>query len=126
MTDDLRAAIGSTPLILVDTLRNDLCEIASVVLPSVTWAEKSGTFENVGGRLQSFSRAIKAIDYAKGEAQIACELIAARADRPSFTLTSEQVRERMAATPGLECFAETELPAEGTVHVESDMQLVDL
>ena len=55
-----------------------------------------------------------------------CELIAARADRPSFALTSEQVRERMAATPGLECFAETELPTEGTVHVESDMQLVDL
>lgn len=126
VTDDLRAAIGSTPLILVDTLRNDLCEIASVVLPSVTWAEKSGTFENVGGRLQSFARAIKAIDFGKGEAQIACELIAARADRPSFSLTSEQVRERMAAVPGLECFADTELPTEGTVHVESDMQLVDL
>ena len=48
-----------------------------MVLPSATWVEKSGTFENVNNRLQAFDQAISIIDMAKSEGQIAMDLAAA-------------------------------------------------
>ncbi|MAJ46651.1 MAG: ferredoxin [Planctomycetaceae bacterium] len=126
VTDQMIASIGSTPLVMLDTLPNRLTEAASVVLPATTWAEKAGTFENVNGRLQSFERAISSVDYCKGEAQIALELIAHRSGRAPAIFVASEVRARMAAQAGLEPFADTELPSESTTQVESDLQLVDL
>src|SRR5262249_6347087 len=61
---------------LFDTLQTKLCERADVIIPAATWAEKSGTFENAAGRLQSFQRAITPIDFTKCEGQIALDLVA--------------------------------------------------
>ena len=96
------------------------------MLPATTWAEKAGTFENVNGRLQSFERAISSTDYCKGEAQIALELMAQRMEASPKIFVAAELRARMAAQPGLEPFAQTELPSEATVQVESDLQLIDL
>jgi NADH-quinone oxidoreductase subunit G len=62
--------------ILIDTLPNRLTELADVVLPSASWTEKAGTFENAKGMLQAFEQAIAVIDGAKSEGQIALDLFA--------------------------------------------------
>ena len=75
--DELVAAAEGRFTVLIDTLPNKLTDRADVLLPGATWAEKSGTFENAQGRLQCFQQAIAVIELAKGEGQIALDLIAA-------------------------------------------------
>ena len=65
-------------------------------------------------------------DYCKGEGQIALELMAALRGAPPGIFVAEEIRARMAAKTGLELFADTELPSEATVQVESDLELIDL
>jgi len=77
VTKDLVAAMKGKFVVLVDTLPSDLSPKADVLLPTGTWAEKAGTFENVNGRLQSFEQAIPIVEMAKGEGQIALDLAAA-------------------------------------------------
>jgi len=60
--------------ILLDTLASRLADAADVVLPSSTWLEKSGTFENAAGLLQAFEQAIPPIEASKPEGQIALDL----------------------------------------------------
>ena len=129
VTAELLEAAGSggpRPLILIDTLATDLSARADVVLPGATWAEKSGTFENVAGRLQAFERAIAPIDFCKGEAQIVLDLIAAPGGEAPEIYNPAAIRRRMADIHGLREFLTSvhlpRLPAP----VESDMQLVEL
>lgn len=63
-------------IVLIDTLPTRLTEAADAVLPSATWAEKAGTFENARGLLQAFEQAIPVIDGGKSEGQIALDLLA--------------------------------------------------
>ena len=119
---------------LIDTLRTALCDRADVVIPSATWAEKAGTFENANNRLQAFERAIEPIDYTKSEGQIALDLAAFRVgDKapsppplrpPVYKPTS--VRRLMAEAHGMiEMVQDVHLPP--ALHeVESDMALVEL
>ena len=118
-------AIGSTPLVMLDTMPNKLSDRASVILPSATWLEKSGTFENVTGRLQSFNRAITPMDFCKNESQIALELIALLGGVSPVTYDSAGTREEMASIPGLEALADADQPSEAIAHAESDLQLID-
>ncbi len=61
-------------VVVMDTLATTLADRADIVLPSVTWLEKAGTFENVDGRLQAFERAVPPIEFAKSEGQLALDL----------------------------------------------------
>jgi predicted molibdopterin-dependent oxidoreductase YjgC len=54
-----RAVTGVECLIVQDVLRTPLAERAHVVLPSMTFAEKVGTFTNFAGRVQRLQRAIQ-------------------------------------------------------------------
>jgi NADH-quinone oxidoreductase subunit G len=45
-------------LIVQDTVRSPLAESAHIVLPSLTFAEKTGTFTNHAGRVQQIHRAV--------------------------------------------------------------------
>lgn len=129
VTKDLVDALGKSFVVLIDTLKNRLVERADVVLPGATWAEKAGTFENVKNRLQTFERAIEPIDFCKGEAQIALDLIAFASDgrasaAPKYNAAN--ARQQIAQSLGLNEFvSDVHLPA-GEEVVESDMQLVEL
>ncbi|MEM8737857.1 MAG: molybdopterin-dependent oxidoreductase [Planctomycetota bacterium] len=72
--------------VLLDTLPSELTETAEVVLPGVTWAEKSGSFENVNHRQQHFEQALQPIEFAKPEGQIALDLmaVAGKLDRQRY------------------------------------------
>jgi len=129
-TKELAKALSRKFIILIDTLPNDLTGKANVLLPGATWVEKSGTFENVNGLLQTFEQAIAPIEGSRSEGQIFTDLIARQAaatnghGRPRFNAAS--VREEMAEVLGLTEFTtEIQWPCASSF-VESDMELVDL
>lgn len=126
-TEQLITGIGQErKLILLDTLESQLSRRADVLLPTTTWVEKSGTFEDVHGRLQAFERAIEPIDYCKSEAQIAIDLLAELSGESLEYFNPANVRERMAKLSGLEMFInDVSLPVLDT-SLDSDMQLIEL
>ncbi|HKQ47619.1 MAG TPA: 2Fe-2S iron-sulfur cluster-binding protein [Phycisphaerae bacterium] len=59
VTPDLGKALAKIPLIFAqDIFPNPVTEAATVVVPSVSWAERSGSFMNVDGKIQPFEAAI--------------------------------------------------------------------
>ncbi|MBL8746881.1 MAG: (2Fe-2S)-binding protein [Phycisphaerae bacterium] len=130
-----RACAGARPFtVLIDTLPSRLTELADVVLPGATWAEKSGTFENARGMLQAFEQAIAVIDGARSEGQIALDLIAeaesgSQADAPRFN--AAETRRMMAdrsrgGAAGLGVFlTDVRMPA-AEVKQAADMEVVEL
>lgn len=126
VTEELAAAIGDAFLVLIDTLPNRLLDRAEVVLPAATWVEKAGCFESAAGLIQAFDRAIEPIDYCKGEAQIAMDLLALRGGRAPERFNPARTRQLMAEA-GIGAFRDVRLPApESAVRVESDMVTVEL
>jgi len=113
-------------VVLIDTLPTKLSERADVVIPGATWAEKSGTFENHKGRLQSFERAIEPVDYCKSESQIALDLIAEHSGSRAATFNPANTRQFMAESHGLTAFTSEVRHATADVEVEADMELVAL
>ena len=126
VTDSLLAAVGDRFTVLLDTMPNRLVERADVFLPTATWMEKSGTFQNVDNRLQTFERAIEPVDYCKSEAQIALDLSARHRGEASTWFNAALARQQMASEAGLEAFVSEVHQAVAEVRVESDMEVVDL
>lgn len=75
VTDALVDAVDGIKLILIDTTSSALCRKAEVVLPSSSFAEKAGTFENCNGIMQHFDQGIPNQHQSKSEGQIALDLI---------------------------------------------------
>jgi len=76
LTDALSLDRTDRPaLVLIDTLDSPLVELADVVLPGASFAEKAGCFENHAGVIQSFEQAIPPVGLARPEAQIALDLL---------------------------------------------------
>lgn len=75
VTDGLAHAMQGRNLILIDTTASPLVEQAAVVLPSSTFAEKSGTYENFAGVMQHFDQSIPNQHESKSEGQIALDLL---------------------------------------------------
>ncbi|QNN23251.1 2Fe-2S iron-sulfur cluster binding domain-containing protein [Planctomycetales bacterium ZRK34] len=121
VTQKLADAIKGKFTVLIDTLPNRLTDAVDVLLPSVTWAEKSGTFENVNNRLQAFEAAIPPIEFAHAEAQIGLDLLAAAGIEKPARYDAATVR----AEIGGALADEVHLPS-GSRDREPDMQYVEL
>ena len=119
--DGLVKVVEGRFTVLIDTLPNRLTSKADVVLPAATWAEKSGTFENVERRLQCFSQAVPVIEMAKTEGQIALDLMAAAKTQSSMTYDAQAVREHL----GDEFLTDVHHPPQHARRI-SDMQYVEL
>jgi NADH-quinone oxidoreductase subunit G len=122
----LREALSRVPFLLIDTLPTSLTPLASVALPGAVWLEKSGSFENAKGRLQGFDRAVQPTDFAKGECQIALDLLAGRDGMRAAAFDAAAVRAEMARVSGLERFATEHHATPAKAAAESDMVLVEL
>lgn len=61
-------------LVVQDIFLTETAQLAHVVLPSVTFAEKDGTFTNTERRVQRLRKAIDPIGEARPDWQIICEL----------------------------------------------------
>ena len=75
VTDAMVQAVAECEIVLIDTLDSSLVEMAGVVLPSSTFAEKSGSFENCDGVVQHFGQAIPGQHASKSEGQISMDLV---------------------------------------------------
>ncbi|HVM97525.1 MAG TPA: molybdopterin-dependent oxidoreductase [Candidatus Acidoferrales bacterium] len=62
-------------LIVQDVFHSPLTEAAHVVLPSLTWAEKTGTFTNVKGRVQQIHRAVAPRDEQPSDGEVFSRLL---------------------------------------------------
>ncbi|MFQ5665453.1 MAG: molybdopterin-dependent oxidoreductase [Candidatus Binatia bacterium] len=72
-------------LVVQDTVRSPLAERAHVVLPSLTFAEKSGTFTNYAGRVQRVHRAVEAPNGQPNDGEIFSRLLSQLTEAlPSF------------------------------------------
>ena len=126
VTESLKTAIGKRFTVLLDTMPNRLQDTADVFLPAATWMEKSGTFENVDGRLQAFERAIDPVDYYKSESQIAIDLLASSDGVRSEWFNAAMTRQMMAVESGLKVMLESVHMPEAETTVESDMDMIEL
>lgn len=61
-------------LLVQDTFPNELTEIADVVLPSMTFAEKAGSYTNIERRVQLLKPAIGARNDADADWRILCQI----------------------------------------------------
>ena len=61
-------------LVVQDIFLTETAQMADVVLPAATFAEKNGTFTNTERRVQRVRQAIAPVGEAKPDWQIVCEM----------------------------------------------------
>ncbi|HHT9137032.1 MAG TPA: molybdopterin-dependent oxidoreductase [Candidatus Wunengus sp. YC60] len=61
-------------IVVQDTFLTETAQLADVVLPAASFAEKEGTFTNMGMTVQRLNKAIKPVGDAKSDWQIICSL----------------------------------------------------
>jgi len=126
VTPGLMSALAKTFVVAIDTLPSSLTARADVLLPSVTWCEKAGTFENAKNRLQVFRQAIAVKEFAKAEAQIGLNLLGEWQGVASKPYDDALSRASMSRIAGLKGLANAHLPTAEHERVESDMVMVEL
>ena len=68
------AASGAPFLVVADLFLTETAREADVVLPALTWAEKSGTVCNLEGRVQQITAAVRGPGEARADGQILMDL----------------------------------------------------
>lgn len=95
-----REALKRTDFLVVsDIFMTETAELADVVLPGVTFAEKDGTITNTERRVQRFRKAIEPIGDSKPEWQIICELAQKMGYNMSYDNPAEIMEEIARLTP---------------------------
>jgi NADH-quinone oxidoreductase subunit G len=120
-------ALRGKSVVLCDTLPSVLSESADIVLPSATFAEKSGTFENRKHMLQTFEAAIPLKETVEAEGQIGLHLLAAVKGTTPVAFNAAHVRSEMAqryeSLRGM--ISEVRVATVG-VEQKADMEMVEL
>jgi NADH-quinone oxidoreductase subunit G len=127
VTTDLVEAVKGKTLVVIDTLPTALSDMAEVLLPGATWAEKTGCFQSAKGAVQAFEQAIPVREGARAEAQIGLDLHAAVTGGGETVYNAADLRSQMAAEfPALAPLAATVQPAITAAPMEADMAVVEL
>lgn len=88
---DVREAFKKIDFVIVqDTFLTETAQLADVVFPSVTFAEKEGTFTNMGMTVQRLNKAIQPLGEAKPDWQILCDL-SRKMGRPYSYMSPEEI-----------------------------------
>lgn len=86
-------------LVVQDIFMSETAQLADVILPGTSFAEKTGTFTNTERRVQMVNQAIQPIANTRQDWQIICE-IATRMGYPlTYASTAEVMQEIAALTP---------------------------
>ncbi|MBI5116201.1 formate dehydrogenase subunit alpha [Candidatus Poribacteria bacterium] len=89
-SNHVRKALDSLDFLIVqDIFLTETAQLAHVVLPAVSFAEKDGTFTNTERRVQRVRKAIEPIGSARPDWQIVCD-IATRMGHPGFSFNSAE------------------------------------
>ncbi len=91
----VKALVADRFSVLLDTLPSGVSLGANIVLPTATWLEKAGCFENAKGRLQAFEAAIPVLEMARCEGQVALDLLALAGTAKRELFDADAVRAAM-------------------------------
>ncbi|MBA7628833.1 putative formate dehydrogenase [subsurface metagenome] len=95
-----RAALKKVDFLVVsDIFMTETAELADVILPGVTIAEKDGTITNTERRVQLIRKAIGPVGDSKPEWQIICELAQKMGYNMSYSNPAEIMEEIASLTP---------------------------
>jgi NADH-quinone oxidoreductase subunit G len=108
----IRAAANIGTVIRLGTRAGGLYDRATLSLPTCTWAEKAGVYENADGRIQSFAQAIPPLEDTRSAGRICWDLLAV-----GGSYHAAAVRSMMASGTGLADYAGIAEPV-GTMKVE--------
>jgi predicted molibdopterin-dependent oxidoreductase YjgC len=87
-------------LVVQDIFLTETAQLADVVLPATTFAEKNGTFTNTERRIQKIRKAIEPIGESRPDWQIICDLaIKMGEDGFAFESAEEVFKELASLTP---------------------------
>jgi formate dehydrogenase alpha subunit len=111
-------------LVCIDIFKNETGDMADVILPSVSFAEKDGTFTNSDRRVQRVRQALPPVGDARSDWQIVCDLArrmeaelgvttSAGFDYPDAEAIWEEMR---AVTPDFQGITYARIEREGGVH----------
>jgi len=96
----VRAALKKVDFLVVsDIFMTETAELADVILPGVTIAEKDGTITNTERRVQLIRKAIEPVGDSKPEWQIICELAQKMGYNMSYSNPAEIMEEIASLTP---------------------------
>ncbi len=110
VTPELTKALAKIPLIFAqDIFPNAVTEAATVIVPSVSWAERAGSFMNFDGKIQPFEAAMAPLEGCQRDGQY----LALIAGLPGL-YNAARVREMMAKT--MPEFANPHVPPPMPVH----------
>ncbi len=86
-------------LVVQDIFMTETAQLADVVLPASSYAEKDGTFTNTGRRIQKLNAALKPPGEARHDWQIIIELSKLMGYHESYSSTSDIMEEISRVTP---------------------------
>lgn len=109
-----RKALETVPFLVVqDILRSELTDKAHVVLPALTHAEREGTFTNLEGRIQYFTKAVDPIGGGRPDWEICAAVLQALGGTPGVRCTDDVTRQIARAVPEYQHALPGSLPADG-------------
>ena len=86
----VRDALGKLDFLVVqDLFMTETAKMADVVLPAVSYAEKSGTVTNMEGRVQKLALSIRPVGGARSDWRILCDLAAKMGGRMEYGSVEE-------------------------------------
>jgi len=95
-----REALKKTEFLVVsDVFMTETAELADVILPGVTAAEKDGTITNTERRVQRIRKAVEPVGESKPEWQIICELAQKMGYDMRYSIPAEIMEEIASLTP---------------------------
>jgi len=99
--DAVQAALAKLDLLIVqDLFLTKTAEMAHVVLPAVSYAEKEGTVTNLEGRVQSLARSIKPLGEGREDWRIISDLSAKMGSAPGYKSCADITTEISASVAG--------------------------
>lgn len=114
---NVQKALDAVPFLVVqDLFLTETAQMADVVLPVKSFAEKSGTFTSGGRSVQQIRKAIKAVGQSKSDLEIFVALTEALSGVKVAADAAEIFKEIAATTPGYQGLTHEKLGDEGVVY----------
>ena len=86
-------------LVVQDVFLSETAQLADVVLPGTSYAEKDGTFTNTGRRIQLVRQAVEPVGESRPDWKIVCELSKSMGHPMSYASSAEIMEEISGVTP---------------------------
>jgi NADH-quinone oxidoreductase subunit G len=113
----IEKALASASFVVVqDMFLTETAQLADVVLPVKSFAEKCGTFTSVGRNVQKIRKAIEAVGQSRSDREIAVELISRLTGVAVTSGSAEIFAEMAAATTGYSSLSSDTLGDNGVIY----------